>query len=491
MGSMRFIVSPADRIPETIAEQAYLIAPDRIPWHVRTHWQEGELILERGISESACLQIPWRVEGHGLAVLSTATLCERMQPYYLPLELVRGKIAQVRNQLSEWQAIGMEIPATVEAGLAAVVRFFGQAVVGEPGSPESTRLADEALRRALDTAALLALSYTEQALAFRRRQSPKLPTLLGADLGSSVPDDHLGGQLLQAFNLGNVPMTWREVEATEGGYCWDVCDRQVEWCRAHGLAVSAGPLLQLNDRSIPDWLHLCDGDFESIHSFACQFVEAVVSRYRGRVDLWLSAGRINTAELLSLREEERVRLAARAVELTRSLDPEAQILVSFDQPWAEYLSRREHDFPPLHFADALLRADLGLTGLALEINLGYSPGGTLPRDLLDFSQQVDYWSYLGVPLVVAVTVPSGSHADPLAQRQTMPPLEDWTPATQQAWVNRYVPLLLAKPSVQGILWSQLRDSEPHGFPHGGLFDLRRHPKPALRQLASIRQAHLR
>ena len=66
----------------------------------------------------------------------------------------------------------------------------------------------------------------------------------------------------------------------------------------------------------------------------------------------------------------------------------------------------------------------------------------------------------------------------------------WTPAVQQAWVSRYVPLLLAKGSVQGVFWNQLRDFQPHAFPHGGLFDLRR-PKPALRQLASIRQAHLR
>ena len=51
--------------------------------------------------------------------------------------------------------------------------------------------------------------------------------------------------------------------------------------------------------------------------------------------------------------------------------------------------------------------------------------------------------------------------------------------------------MLAKPYVHGILWGQLRDAEPHDFAHGGLFDLRRHPKPALRQLASIRQAHLR
>jgi len=127
----------------------------------------------------------------------------------------------------------------------------------------------------------------------------------------------------------------------------------------------------------------------------------------------------------------------------------------------------------------------------LEINVGYCPGGTLLRDPIDFSRQLDYWAGLGVPLFVTMTAPSASHDDPLAQRRAKLPPDSWDPKAQQNWVQRYVPLLLAKSYVQGILWNQLRDSEPHDFPHAGLFDLRRHPKPALRQLASIRQAHLR
>ena len=54
-----------------------------------------------------------------------------------------------------------------------------------------------------------------------------------------------------------------------------------------------------------------------------------------------------------------------------------------------------------------------------------------------------------------------------------------------------MPLMLSKPYVRGVFWNQLRDAEPHDFPHGGLFDHRRNAKPALRTLASIRKAHLK
>jgi hypothetical protein len=167
------------------------------------------------------------------------------------------------------------------------------------------------------------------------------------------------------------------------------------------------------------------------------------------------------------------------------------VLVSFDQPWAEYLSRRELDFPPVQFADALIRAHIGLTGLALEINVGYHPGGTLLRDPLEFSRQLDYWSLLDVPLFVALSIPSASDEDSLAQGPAKLPPGSWSAESQQRWVTRYVPMVLAKPYVHGILWNQLHDSEPHEFPHEGLFDPQRRPKPILRQLAAIRQAYLK
>lgn len=491
MGLMRLTITPPDRITEEMAQQSYLCGLDRVPWKGWVRWQPGELTIQRAVSESGNLHIPWQVEGHGLVTLSTATLRERPEPYRLPLELARGKIGQVRNQLAEWQMLGLTVPAIVRETLREAIRTFGDAAVTEQDSAASVTAAERALRLALDAAIPLAVAYSEQAVAIRRRASGKLNTLLGADLGTTLLDDYVAGQYLQTFNAAMVPMGWREIETREGEFCWGIFDEQIAWCRANGITVCAGPLLEFDQQSVPDWAYLSAGNFESLFTCASEFIVATVTRYRGKVDMWISAGRVNTGEAFSLTEEERVKLTARAIELTRALDAQADVTICFDQPWAEYLGRQGDDFPPLHFADALLRAELGLTGLALEINVGYSPGGTLSRDPLEFSRQIDFWSLLGVPLYLIITVPSSPQPDPLARRPAGTLGEAWTPAAQQTWVNRHLPLFLAKPAVRGVFWNQLRDSEPHGFAHGGLFDLRRHPKPALRQLASIRQAHLR
>jgi len=489
MGLMRFIVPP-DRITEEAVEQAYLSGYDRIPWQTQARCVEGELHLERAVSDSATLHIPWRVEGYGLLTLSTSTLTERPAPYHLPLELARGKIGQVRNQLADWQQLGLTVSKETEERQADAVGYFAQAAVLEHGSQRSIDLAEEAIRAALETADLLTACYAAQALAIRRRGSQRLPAFLGADLGASLPDDYTSEHFLQAFDAACVPFCWRAVETSQGNRNWQLSDAQLDWCLDHRLKACGGPLLLLDERSIPDWLTLYQGDFDILLSFVSEFVESTVKRYRDHIDVWQCAARANTSDVLSLSEEEKIKLVVRSVELTRSLDPNTPIVVSFDQPWAEYLSRREMVLPPVHFADDLVRANLGLSALMLEINVGHYPGGTLPRDPLEFSRMLDHWSQLGVPLFLALSVPSDWRADPLALRSTKLPPGSWTMEVQQAWVSRYVPLLLAKPNVYGILWNQLRDAEPHDFAHSGLFDLDGRAKPALRQLATIRQTYL-
>ena len=490
MGLMRFIF-PADRISDDVIQRAHMSGYDRIPWLVKSSGEDGQLRMDRAISDSGNLHIPWHVEGYGQVTLSTGTLMERVAPYHLPLELARGELSQLRNQLADWLAIGLTVPKEVFVQLADATDRLGRATCGVQGSSQSNELADEAIRMALDIAGLLAGCYTEQSLAFRRQGSEPLPTLLGADLGVSVLNGKTSSGYIESFNAVNLPMVWREVETSPKTFQWDVVDRQLDWAQAHGLTVSAGPLLQFSKHTLPEWLFSFEGDFENILTFASEFIQEVVERYRGRIDIWQSAARLNTSTALSLSEQDRVTAAARAVELTRALDEDASVVVSFDQPWAEYLSQREVDFPPLQFADALIRASLGLTGVMLEVSLGYYPDGTLPRSLLDLSRRLDYWSLLGVPLYLTLCVPSSTGPDPLSVAGTEVWPDTWDLGAQQSWINRHVPFLLSKSSVHGILWKQLRDSESHELPHGGLFDSRDHPKPSLRQMAALRKAYLR
>jgi hypothetical protein len=486
MGQIRFIVSPPQRITEEMLRFTYISGLDRTPWVVHVEADGIEFVLERDAADSGAITVPWYVDGHGLLALSTGTLVERWEPYHLPLELARGTINALRTQLHEWQTIGLMIPDEVPQLLKSAVSKFSWAVVQQESENGSS--AQESMKIALDGSQLLAASYADQMIAVRRRITGRLPSLLGGTLGGAEMDDATSHSFLSAFNMATVPVYWRDIEAQEGSFDWSACDQQVEWCRQNGLRVCMGPLLQPDARGLPDWVYLWDDDFDSLLSAAGEFVDAAVNRYRGKVDLWHCAARVNTAQVLRTSEEEKLRMVAWIICRVKLLDPDRPLTVGIDQPWGEYQGRRFVDLSPIHFADALVRARLDLKAVFLEMNFGCFAGGTLMRTEIEVNRLLDYWSCLGLPLLIGLSIPSDGGEDPKARHEIDFSAGSWDLAAQQAWASRYVPLMLAKPSVQAVIWSQFEDGRPHDFPHGGLVTAQGQAKPALRMLTSLRSA---
>jgi hypothetical protein len=291
---------------------------DRTPWVAEVAADGNELVLERDVSDSGTVTVPWHVEGHGLLALSTGTLIERWEPYHLTLELARGTIHLLRSQLYEWQTIGLTVPNEVENRLREALLEFSAAVVRQ--DEDNWETAQNAIRIALDGSQLLAAAYADQLIAARRRATGRLPAFLGGTLNGPAMDDDASRSFLSAFNMAMVPLYWRDVEASEGSFDWSACDRQVDWCRAQGLRICLGPLLQPDARGLPDWVYLWDDDYDCLMAAAGQFIEAAVKRYRDRVDLWLCAARVNSAANrgLDCLPREATRSGTRAVGRHRS-----------------------------------------------------------------------------------------------------------------------------------------------------------------------------
>jgi hypothetical protein len=492
---MRFLVPRRQRVAADAAARAYIAGIDEIPWQSRVHWNDDSLIVERAEVDSGNFFLPYAIERHGELMLSTASLMERDEPYHLQVELARGTLNRLRNQLAAWESMGMQAPASVGRPLADAREHLSWATTRKKEPEEAAARAELAIEAALDGIGLLSEAYVAQALAARHQQAGKLSTLLGVNLGSALPPESMTGQLAEAFNTMQVPLVWRDIAAREGTCDWTLADRQIEWCRASGFKICGGPLLAIDRWSLPDWMYLWGkDDMESFYSCMGEHIQAVVSRYRGKVQLWVCAARLNVDNEFDHGEEQRLRLAVMAVDCVRRADPRAPIVLSIDQPWGSFMRRQPCDLSPWHFADALVRAELGLSGIGLEINLGYAPGGSEPRDPLEFGRQIDRWSTLGLPLLVSLVVPSAHSPDPRACRDDQAvrfaPGGELSGAAQRAWAEKYLPVLLAKQPVQGIVWNQLLDSQPHALAHGGLFDEGDEAKPIVESLAALRREHV-
>jgi hypothetical protein len=493
MGLMRFFVHDRDRIPPGGLEHVHMCGQEDLPWFARVYFSGDNLVIERNEDESGRVFVPWRIGDASPILVGTATLMERDTPYVLEVELARGMVNTLRNQIAQWESMGLVVPQSLRSQVLEATSDFSRAATMQNDLPAAAEWAGRSLATCVLAMDHLAAEYAQQALQARRSQAKSNTTWYGVRLGNERPSSKTSRQLAGTFNMVSLPVSWRSTEAVEGRRIWDHVDAQVDWAHNAGLRISAGPILELDDTGVPDWTYLWEGDFDNLLSFMLEHVRAVVERYRGKVHLWQVASRMTHGHALGLSEEARLQVVAKAITTVRKLDPTTPLVVSFDQPWAEYLANQHLDLAPLHFADALVRADLGLSGVGLEINVGYHPGGSFHRGPLALSRLIDTWSLLELPLLVALALPSSSAEDPQANpkiRVLQGDSDSINPDSQRDWIDRHLPMLLAKNAVQVVVWNQLTDSAPHHYPHAGLFDADNKPKPSLDALKKIRQKYI-
>ena len=491
MGHMRFRAMTPASVSSDSVTQAYIAGIEGIPWFGRNSWSDGCLTIDRGVSESGNLHIPWGVPGHGQPVLSTCTLMQRAEPYVLELELARGTLHRARALVAEMRAEGIDAPESVTADLTQAVAAFIRTATAPLSATEDALLT---IRLSCDAIATLYRDTLPARLQAHCSQTGPLATLMVGRLGDATLDVAEAEAFVASFHAASLPCRWRDLAPTPNEFREDALEQQLSWCEERDLRILGGPLIQLDRDSLPEWVYRFEGQYDAFENAVRGHVRNILQYCRDAVDVWVCAGRLNVDGALKFSEEQRLRLAVATIETVHEAAPRAPVVISFDQPWAEYLASNDYDLSPLHFADALVRAELGVGGVALEMNLGYWPGGTLPRDLLAISRHLDRWSLLGIPLIIYLTMPSHAGPDPHAfgsAQVVVPPRPfDHELTVQQSQLEFIVPLLCGKPAVHAVVWNQWSDREPHEFPHSGLVDQAGQLKPAAAVLPRLRKALL-
>jgi hypothetical protein len=466
---------------------------DNMPAPTQVVRDPGELRLVRDVDESGYLVVPWEIDGAGRLMGSSATLIERPEPYRLAVELARGKVNQVRSQLSDWRAGGLQIPEDLHDLIRTAGHTFGRAVTN-PVVAQADADAIAALEMAYRAGHDLVASYFAQMLHARHQRQPKLDTSLGVRLNGPVPPA-ASDAVLAAINAVSLPLTWKSVEPTESQYKWETVDAMLAWAAGKKLRVTAGPLIDFSHAGLPDWLWLWEGDLPSLSSFMCDYIETAVGRYHKVIRRWHLTAASNVTDVLKLTEDDLLWLTARLAEAAWQIDPELELVVGVSQPWGEYMAGAEHTYSPFVFADTLIRAGLKLAALDVECVMGATPRGSYCRDLLDASRMLDLYAMLGTPVQVSLGFPSSEQPDPLADPALAVGGGRWRggfgPAEQAEWAAGFAGLAVCKPFVKSVYWCQLTDAEGHQFPNAGLLDRAAAPKPALAELQSLRDEHLR
>lgn len=498
MGQFHFDVpdTASDFISQSLWNEAYICGIEGIPWQSRNQFDGSRLTISRGIDSSGKLYITCPLKDLGFRTLSTCSLRSlEDESYSLPLELARGSCYRARVQSDAWERSGLSLTDEFRALLDQGTSQFLDAAQRRADPGRSAVAAIEAIVSLEKAIAELGDAYAVQSIAYRKRGEPQIGTLLAA---SVIPPAPVGSAhsdaFFEAFNSVAMRLNWADIETDSGRYDYEQAEKAIAYCAQKGQRIIAGPLIDFRDRLMPHWLYLMEDDFEAFLASVTQFAERTVEKFRGSIHLWNCAGGLNTPGPLEIDDEKAMRLAVGILQAVRRADPNTPAIMSFDQPFGEYLAKHGEGISPIHFADALVRSGLGMAGIGLECRINYRGGATLPRSSVEFGQMIDRWATLGMPMLVQLSVPGAAGVD----TNSIAPQDvlelDASPvdlASEQLKVaGPLIRTMLAKHVVHGIVWDGWSDAEPHVESHSGLIDAAGNSRPLLEYLTRVRREFL-
>jgi hypothetical protein len=293
-------------------------------------------------------------------------------------------------------------------------------------------------------------------------------------------------------------MSWKQLQPEEGVFNTQPVDEWVDMLTRKRIPIVAGPLIDLSEASVPDWMFIWEHDFETLRELAYEFVQKVVHRYRKVVAVWNVAAGLHTSTAFSLSFEQIIELTRLLVSQVKTVMPGARTLVTVQQPWGEYHARGTNSVPPMLYAEMVAQSGINFDAFGLEMELGIPSTGMYTRDLFQISCMLDKFSTVGRPVFfTGLGVPDRAMADPTdrSEGKLVPSAagrwhRPWDQALQAKWADSVYKLALSKPFVESIAWGNLADINPT-LPGGGLLDDMLRPKPSFIEVQKLRETYQR
>ncbi len=458
-----------------------MIRFDSMPWPCRVEIDRSLVTLHRLVNHSGQVCIAYPLAEHGELTLRTGTLPERTEPYSLPLELARGTLDRLRNQLCNWRDGGLQITRDVDDATNQAIDALGEAVLIADDFDRQTELAQTAMALSLRGMFALCHQFSGQVAAMRREDVEAI-TKLGIRVAPDhVPADWLS-QLDQEFRYVCVtdrlkPREMPAVERSAGALMHSNAAKQ-------NLKTIVGPIWDAGISGLPD--HINDmSHFETKRTAAKQHFVQLLNQIEEQPDWLYVASGLNGIGHKFLSYPQQMQLVIDLLHTVDEFNRQVPVLLSFDHPWSERLAWSVGGAQGLQIADILLRHDVRLNGLALEINLDYWPLGSLPRDPLQWLELIDSWSQFGLPLFLFIRIPTGRLPTEMESDKNNPIRNSFSGPQKWTYVDAVMSLALSRPFVHAVIWNDWQDEPDSPFPLAGLFDAQGQRKPISSLLTKV------
>lgn len=494
--SLKFeVFSNGQRLQQFTPRFASAMGPESVPMPGEVVFRDGLLELTRTDGHALGVSLLWELGEYGTFQLETTRLPAREQPYNLNVELARSRLMKIVQKQEDWNLFDFPRTEKYMLRFREAQQTFAEAlgILDDPAN--ASLLADRALQMAVEVSDQLSLFHADLLLNRRRATSALPKHLIGCRVDCTVQNQKYKDTLVEHFDYAILPMPWKQIQPEEGQFVTQGIDEWVDFLTKKRIPIVAGPLIDLSEHQIPDWMFIWEHDADSLREMAFDYVQKVVQRYRKHITVWNVVAGLHTNSAFTMSFEQIIELTRQLVAHVKQIHSSARTLITIQQPYGEYHAKSSNSVPPMLYAEMISQAGISFEGIGLEIVQGVPSRGGYMRDLFQISSMLDRFSTIGRPVfITGVSAPGRFNPDPGDSSEgKLDPAEagrwkkQWDPAVQAEWSDLVYKLALSKPFVESVAWADLSDSSAT-VPSGGLLDDMLKPKPAMLKLQELRES---
>ena len=465
---------------------AYLFGGDGIGIRrAQISFKNGFIECKRPNMDTAGLALLWPIEGFGKVLLPTTCLPERERPYNLNVEITRAKLMQIVNKREDWLFFN-----NID-GLGDVCKegqdLFVRAIQNISDVSQSSKLADDALKKAIVFSENLAIKQSESLFKMRGTSHGFGRGCLGCRVNpTEINKPQYIEKLLELFGSVTIPINWAQIESKKGSYDFSIIDACVNMLGKEKVTLSAGPLLCFSKEYLPKWLLRSGVGFEKIRETAYRFVSEVVARYSGIIRAWCAISGLNIFNYFGFRFEQILEMTRAANMAVKQGSGRALKIIEISNPWGEYYTTIPNSIPPIVYMDMVVQSGINFDAFGLQVRFGKNEPGMHVRDMMQISAILDSFAPIAKPLyITGVEVPSQNGTGLQDGKVSGIWHEEWNQLQQGQWIEQFYKIALSKQFVNSVTYSHLADTEDSAIADSGLLTAELETKESYRMLKEL------
>jgi len=484
--------------PETSLENpTYPVYATDLYWRVIPSclmFDQAELML--CLNAPNVINFPWNVTGFGKVILRADndgngfTLTRRGETIAINLnfELARTEHRLLRESYERYLDEGYVFSQDLSVKVQSAGELLQSANLATDGA-ERAHLADLCLNQTLWTAEDLELQKARQDIEKYRKGNVTLRIidengrpLSGVDVTvNQTTHDFLFGTLRLlvpkevlgelGMNYGLLALQWTNTEPSLGNCCWEILPSRsdLKILREEGFRLGGESLINLEPPET--WpTGLISLSFEELKNKIREHVYEIVSMYADYVDYWtVVMNPYSGGNYIGLDQDQVLELYRIGVEVVRTVDPTAKVLIFVDKPCGWTVGRVPYDDYSVDPYTYLSRLDeYGIDHDGISLGLDYNSADEFPigsrvdpnpilrenteillypfRDLASISRLLDWYGTLNEEIHITQFPPPANFTSNLGYWHR----RSWDEKLQSEWVEKFYTIAFSKPLMAEI-----------------------------------------